>query len=112
MKRILSILFGGLNFAFWGLVIAAGVAFLSAPVFFGVAVITAGTVATVWAWTAIAGAFGMLVRFFTTRQPTVILNRRSTDNPTVAPTSAPVATSLKTAKKTSRRGGGRAIATT
>jgi hypothetical protein len=63
-----SIFSSGLKFAGITLVVASLLAFLSAPVFFGMVIITASVVMTVYTYTVIAFILGAIFKWFKVRK--------------------------------------------
>jgi len=69
-----SILSSGLKFAGITLVIGSLLAFLSAPVFFGMVIITASVLMTVYTYTAIAFILGAILKWFKVRKGNDAIN--------------------------------------
>ena len=61
-SKIMSILFAGVKLGFVVMTIAGILAFLGAPTFFGVVIITAGVMMTVYTYAAIAFVIGVVYK--------------------------------------------------
>ena len=70
MFKLASILSSGVKLGFTTLIIAGILAFLGAPTFFGVVLITASVVMTVYAYAAIAFVVGAVYKWLKLRNDT------------------------------------------
>ena len=61
-SKIMSILFTGVKLGFVVMILAGILAFLGAPTFFGIVIITAGVMMTVYTYAAIAFVFGVVYK--------------------------------------------------
>lgn len=84
VKRVTSSSLFGIKSGFIVLVIFSALAFLAAPVFFGIVLITASVVATVWVYTLIGFVLGFVYKFFTSR----IVSIKKPEVPKSEPTGA------------------------
>ena len=66
--KIWSIISSGLKFGFFTLLVVGFFAYLAAPVFFGIVIITAGVVMTVYVYSAIGFMVGVILKWFLIRR--------------------------------------------
>ena len=67
-SKIMSVLLAGIKLGFVVMIIAGILAFLGAPTFFGVVIITASVMMTVYAYAAIAFVIGVVYKAFMLRK--------------------------------------------
>ena len=73
-SKLTSVLFAGVKLGFITLIIAGILAFLGAPTFFGIVIITAGVMMTVYTYATIAFVIGVLYKFFVMRKEAKVVN--------------------------------------
>ena len=73
-SKIMSVLLAGIKLGFVVMIIAGILVFLGAPTFFGIVIITAGAMMTVYTYATIAFVIGVLYKFFVMRKEAKVLN--------------------------------------
>lgn len=73
-SKIMSILFAGVKLGFVVMILAGILAFLGAPTFFGIVIITAGVMMTVYTYAAIAFVIGVVYKTLMLRKEKHELN--------------------------------------
>jgi uncharacterized protein (UPF0333 family) len=73
-SKIMSILFAGVKLGFVVMILAGILAFLGAPTFFGIVIITAGVMMTVYTYATIAFVIGVVYKTLMLRKEKHELN--------------------------------------